>query len=175
VRRRREPETPRTLADFSIHHKLAWASGLWEPRGLWRDRAHYLADYAAVRAEFLAERHSSSLAWAERCLLFGEAHGAKALAAATDNEIRAAIPDPPPPPLWQWKPSAELIAAVRGGPSTSPETPKPRAEPGAARLNPLSKESIEATPTSGGAVPRVGRQRLRGCAGASRRPEEQAR
>ena len=45
-------EAAAALADYTIGHKLSWASGLWER--CWPSRASSLADYHQVRAEFMA-------------------------------------------------------------------------------------------------------------------------
>ena len=81
-------EAAAALADYTIGHKLSWASGLWER--CWPSRASSLADYHQVRAEFMASswgRHPE-LPFAEKCLGDGEQHGEAALASATDDEIR---------------------------------------------------------------------------------------
>ena len=81
----------RSLSDFTVLERLQIGTG-WTWRRRWPTMAAFLADYATVREQYLCVyRHERRPPFAELALRYRQAHGEVALAAATDDEIRAAM------------------------------------------------------------------------------------
>ena len=75
----------RSLSDFTVLERLQIGTG-WTWRRRWPTMAAFLADYASIREEYLGRyRHLRRPPFAELALRYRQAHGAAALAAATNQ------------------------------------------------------------------------------------------